>query len=456
MISFEQQAVFDRGHRVGFLAQQLFPGGTDAAWDSPMYFQKSVDLTRKLIEGGAEVIYEAAFLWNDVLVAVDVLVKEDNQWHIFEVKSSLSISETYLRDAALQFYIISKSGLPLSGISIIHLNRDYTRTEYLNLNELFITENITSLAEERIPDVIQGLIRARKTLETGILPDVKIGPHCEIPYTCDFKNYCGWNNMPKQSIFELIELEEHRKWELFDKNILSLKDIPEDFPMSDIQKLEWSSKVSGEVYIDKIGIKKFLKPIRDSKAFLDVQTFRAAIPEVIGTHPYTNVAFGFEIKSAENETVKSFIVGADLKMETDLIKELIKATTPFETILVYDKKRELSALILAADRHPDLKDQIQLMLGKVIDIHDIFSRKLFYHPASVAYPAIRDLPAVFGLDYDAGKVRIGSDSQAGTAFEYLFVETDLFKAEEVNSMLSEYMRANVEALVMVYKALTEL
>ena len=34
-ISAEQQAIFDRGHSVGRLAQNLFPGGVDVGWTHP-------------------------------------------------------------------------------------------------------------------------------------------------------------------------------------------------------------------------------------------------------------------------------------------------------------------------------------------------------------------------------------------------------------------------------------
>src|SRR5688572_23884237 len=73
-MSDEQQAIFDRGHNVGFLAQKLFPGGEDVGWKSPKQYKKSVKKTQELIEEGCRVIYEASFLWNDTLVALDILV----------------------------------------------------------------------------------------------------------------------------------------------------------------------------------------------------------------------------------------------------------------------------------------------------------------------------------------------------------------------------------------------
>src|SRR5438552_3290757 len=71
-VSEEQQAIFSRGHEVGSLARQLFPGGTDVGWNSPKDFDRSVSLTAHEMASGAKVLYEASFLWNDVLVAADI------------------------------------------------------------------------------------------------------------------------------------------------------------------------------------------------------------------------------------------------------------------------------------------------------------------------------------------------------------------------------------------------
>ena len=106
-VSPEQQAIFNRGNNVGLLAQKLFPGGTDATPSKRSNNIEAVTNTRKLIESGAEVIYEAAFQHEQVLAILDVLVKKDGQWYAYEVKSSTKISPTYLLDASLQYWVIT-------------------------------------------------------------------------------------------------------------------------------------------------------------------------------------------------------------------------------------------------------------------------------------------------------------------------------------------------------------
>src|ERR1022692_341391 len=125
VVSYTQQAIFNRGTNVGILARQLFPNGIDVTPESIYKYEESAIRTQQLIKEGKEIIYEAAFIYDDTLVAVDILVKENGHWKALEVKSSVSISETYLMDAALQYYVIKGSGLPLEDFKIVYINRDY-------------------------------------------------------------------------------------------------------------------------------------------------------------------------------------------------------------------------------------------------------------------------------------------------------------------------------------------
>ena len=90
-ISEQQQAIFDRGTNVGELSRQLFPGGTDASPDTPFKYQESVLLTQNLIKNGVGIIYEAAFQYDGVLAAIDILVKKSGKWKAYEVKSSTGV-----------------------------------------------------------------------------------------------------------------------------------------------------------------------------------------------------------------------------------------------------------------------------------------------------------------------------------------------------------------------------
>lgn len=85
------QAIFTQGKKVGELAQKLFPGGVDCTPESNFDFQEAVMRTREEIANGTKVIYEAAFQFDGVLAALDILVRDGNDWMAYEVKSSTSV-----------------------------------------------------------------------------------------------------------------------------------------------------------------------------------------------------------------------------------------------------------------------------------------------------------------------------------------------------------------------------
>ena len=96
------QKKMDRGNDIGRLAQRQFPGGVaiSEAWKDPA---AAVAQTKALMARGVAAIYEAAFLYDDILVLVDILQKTPAGWNIVEVKSSgKNIKPIYLDDISIQ------------------------------------------------------------------------------------------------------------------------------------------------------------------------------------------------------------------------------------------------------------------------------------------------------------------------------------------------------------------
>ena len=161
-VSAEQQAVFDRGKAVGLLAQQLFPGGIDASPPHHFKMLEAVETTRRLIEMGHPIIYEATFLFEGVIAALDILVRNQAGWWGYEVKSSGKVNGTYITDAAIQYYVIRGSGLVLQDMRLIHLNRDYVRGRKLEIRRLFVSQSVLEPIEKILPLLPEEIARQKK------------------------------------------------------------------------------------------------------------------------------------------------------------------------------------------------------------------------------------------------------------------------------------------------------
>ena len=128
-----QKGKFEQGNLVGELAQKLFPNGNDASPENHFKIFDSVAITKDFLANGVDTIYEATFYFNDVLAALDILVKDEEGWKAYEVKSSTSVKDIHIPDAAVQYYTIINSGLDLKDISIVHINNEYVRKGDLEL-----------------------------------------------------------------------------------------------------------------------------------------------------------------------------------------------------------------------------------------------------------------------------------------------------------------------------------
>ena len=122
------QKKLDRGYDIGLLAQKQFPGGVAVqnGWKNP---QAAAAQTRELMARGVPAIYEAAFLYHDIFVLVDILQKTPGGWNIIEVKSSgKNINPIYLDDVSIQNYVVAKNGVSVEHCYLMHINTDYFQT----------------------------------------------------------------------------------------------------------------------------------------------------------------------------------------------------------------------------------------------------------------------------------------------------------------------------------------
>jgi hypothetical protein len=149
-LSKEKQLIFKRGTDVGIFAQQLFPGGIDVTAGEKRDQQLFAEKTKHLIAQGTKTIYEATFIYDDLLVMVDILHKQEDQWIAYEVKSSLKITETYVKDACFQYYVIKNCLPDLVDFNLLTMNPKYVLEGELEITKLFKT---TSIMKDAIKNV---------------------------------------------------------------------------------------------------------------------------------------------------------------------------------------------------------------------------------------------------------------------------------------------------------------
>lgn len=375
-LSIEQRARFQRGADVGILAQQYFPGGINMAPNYPTQFPQKVQETmQNLGNPEVNVMYEAVFQYNDTLVMVDILVRDGEGWKAIEVKSSLRLSTTYYNDAALQYYVLHGSGVPLSDFQLMHLDGNYVKEGPIDVKKLFNLVSVLNYAREQESTIATNVERLKNVVALPHSPLVNIGTHCHEPYTCDFLGHC-WKQVPKNSFLFTTALPDETLFRYYfggaGTNQLMLKQLdPNCEEAHQIEALETNS-----YYIDyKVLFALNPDPKPHSIAYLNLLLDYPAVPELDGTRPYQEMILAFALTGEMEPEGKSVWHCFDHHERWhECIPMLEERLSHYDRIVCFTPMNLSSTLL----RHEILPNQ---SFGyKVFNLYEALANAHFYHP----------------------------------------------------------------------------
>jgi hypothetical protein len=417
-ISDSQQQIFDIGHNVGFLAQQLFPGGIDASRGEFSKIQEAVAYTTELIGKGQKVIYEAAFSDGETLCYMDILVKEKDGWAAYEVKASTQVKDYQVTDVAFQYYVITRSGLPLKRISLVHLNNQYVRRGELDIQQLFTIEPMTDIVLSMQEDIPGNLISLQKMLKAGLMPDILMGSQCNKPFSCDFLAFC--NNS-----------------------------IPND-PASSIQH---------PASRDQDALNEFLDELEYPLYYMDFETIQLAVPRYDESRPYQQIPFQYSLHIQKTHQLTSspahqFFLGtpsADPRPE--FIKSLLNQLGTKGSIIVWNKAFENTRLREIARDFPEYAYRIEPLFERVVDLMVPFRRKQLYTPEmNGSYSLKAVLPALVN-DLSYSELEIHEGGSASMTYESLYYDNDSDSIAKKRENLLKYCELDTLSMVRILELL---
>ena len=458
-ISEQQKQIFTSGHEVGKLAQQLFPGGIDAGPKEAYKYQKSVLYTQELIKKEETVIYEAAFQYDEVLILADILVRDQDKWNIYEVKSSTGIKAVYIYDTAIQYYVAVNSGIPVENIAIVYINNQYIRMGDLDIHSLFNVESVLNDVLENQEFVKEKIAMLKEVLRLDKTPRIDIGEYCYDPYECDFHGYC-WDHVPTNSVFALNGLWNKKKFELYRAGIIKMDNIPESYPLSSGQRLQINCEKQGRSYIDRETVREFVNSINYPLYYMDFETFNPAIPLFDNSRPYQQITFQYSLhfKECKNGLLQHYEflgeIGKDPRRA--FIERLLGDIQGEGDILVYSRSFEVTRLNELIRDFPEYENEIQVIISRIKDLMLPFQKKYYYKPemrGSYSLKAV--LPAVVPeLNYNG--LAISDGGTAMNVFEQLQYEINQEKIRETRRDLLEYCKMDTLAMVRIFEVLEKL
>lgn len=448
----EVEALWAAGHEVGDLARMLFPGGVVVPYEG-MSRERQVEATREAIAGGAKAVYEAAFLHEGVFVKSDILVRERGAFCIYEVKSATSVKEHHWDDAAIQYYVLSGSGIPLDRTLLVHVNNSYVRNGDIVPEELFVVQDITGMVREKQRAIPETLDELRAVLR-GDEPAVDIGPHCESPYACDFIPHC-WRHVPQHSVFSLKGRGADR-WELYRQGVVELADVPVD-ALNRSQRMQVEYFRERKAHADAGKVREFLGRIRYPACFLDFETFAPAIPRFDGTRPYQQVPFQYSMHRVDAEGAAAahfeYLAGPDEDPREAIAAKLLEEIPAGACVLAYNVAFEKRVLRELGDAFPRHRKRLNAVAEGMVDLMEPFRRRDIYHwKMGGSYSLKAVLPALVpGVAYDGLAIRDGA--MASNAYLALGEMRDPLERARLRDALREYCRQDTLGLVLLVDAM---
>ncbi len=453
--SVDKQLTFKRGHDIGALAHQLFPGGINVV-ETDQNKGRAIEYTKELIEKRTPVIYEATIVYNGVMVMVDILVLTNEGYFAYEVKSSVKVSEIYIKDACLQYYVVKNTLPELKDFFIVTINDGYVFDGILDVKNLFKRRSIIKDALRNYEYIQTRLTEANEVIEQNVIPNVDIGKQCFSPYECDFFGTCWKGVSSEESIFTLGKVNKDHVFNWYNSGIKNISDIPVTNDLSKSLKIQIESTKSKQAYFDKPGIKNILSKIKKPMAAMDMEIWGQPVPEIIGTKPFQKVPFLYTLVSEEGE--HAFFFDHEPDDRKMFAESLIAQTKNFESLLVYDKSLENMVIKELAELYSDLHADLKTVASKMIDISDIIHEQLFFHYQFKGNYSLKAVSLAI-LNEDPFKdEQITSGLEAMNAFVTFRLHDNIIEKQQMKDDLIDYCLADSRATFLItekFKELTE-
>ncbi|EGG0461655.1 DUF2779 domain-containing protein [Campylobacter lari] len=455
-------AKFNTGNKVGELACNLFPNGVKIEFEGSSFDEKC-EQTRKLLENNQEVIYEATFCYDGILIMIDILQNTKDGLIVNEVKSSTSLKDVYIDDCALQYYVLSNLNYKIKQVNLIHLNNEYYRGDFLDINQLFKINDITKEVLLNQNQVKENLKYFEEILSKNKEPNIDIGTHCFDPYECDGYEYC-WvkqrNLCENENVFNISRLNANKKFELYQKNIINFKDIKDLSIFNENQQIQIKASLNKEIYINKENIKNFLSTLTYPIYHLDFETFMQAVPEYKGVKPYMQIPFQYSLHIDYKDKLehKEFLSECGIDPRYELVRNLINDIPKDACVLAYNASFEKGVIRNLALAFPEFSEHLLNIEKNIKDLMIPFQNKDYYHyKMQGSYSIKKVLPALIPdmeqayNDLDL----IHNGSEAMQSFEAM-QNMDENERKAYRQALLEYCKLDTLAMVKILKHLEEL
>lgn len=456
------QAVFAIGYQVGDIARQIYDPegkGTTIDIESLGHAEALARSAELLAAQGDAPIFEAGVTIEGALAYADVLLPDATSgrfaWRMVEVKSSGSVKNYQRDDLAVQTYIATSSGVPLSSVSLAHIDTSFVYQGDGDYRGLLVEHDLTEESMARGPEVAQWIAGAQSVAAAACEPVISTGPQCSSPFGCAFFAHCHQGQVfPEYPLGSLPRLHHSRRARIEAMGHEDLRDVPDEM-LNDTHIRVKECSVSGIPYFDAAGAAADLAPYGFPAYFLDFETIGFTVPIWKGTRPFQQLPFQFSLHILGADGTldqQSFLDLSGTDPSLECARKLLELCGTAGPVFAYNSPFECRVMKELGARFPELAPQLNAIIARTVDLYPI-AKNRYYHPAQQGKWGLKSvLPSLCpDLSYNAlHGVQDGSMAQE-VYQEAIRPETPPERTQQIHDELSAYCALDTFAMVRIWQ-----
>ena len=464
-VSDDQQALFDTGHEVGDIAQGMFGPFVDVTAykeDGSLNKSQMIRNTADEMARGTPVICEAAFSYEGLYCAVDLLRRDDENggWALYEVKSSAHLQDYYTADVSYQKYVLEHCGVKVTGVYLVNIDSSYVLgPEGLDPAGFFRINDLRDAASRAQQDTVPAVLEtAERVLGCEDEPVVEISVGC---LGCYMFRSC-FRDLPERNVFDLYRLTKKKMVEFYRKGLVSYEDLEKAKVISNetqLRQMDYWLRDRG-IHAEKEKLREFLSGLSYPLYFLDFETMGLAVPKYVGTRPFEQVPFQYSLHYIEQEggemKHKEFLAESGTDPRRAIAEALCRDIPADVCVTAFNKSTECGILRKLASQFPDLANHLNAVAAHVVDLLVPFQSGWYYRKEIGGSFSIKSvLPAICPDDPELDYHKL-DDIHNGTEAMSMYPKMQDMAPEErekIRRSLLAYCRLDTLAMVKVWEEL---
>jgi hypothetical protein len=456
------------GKRMASLARMLIPGSVAIETYTP---DEALALSAEALASSATALFQPSICTDrGVFAQADVLIREDDGWHLVAIKSSAadpgkprSLIKKYLADITFQTLAFREAGLPIVRSSLLHVDKRYRRNGHLAPHEMLVFTDVTEAVASQAEMVSAQITEALETLQDAATP-----APCNCHRTTR-SNRCGLfeafhPEIPAYgTVYNITGIHSNVLLPALDRGIISMVDWPDDLPLNRKQRRQVEIERSGKEMLDKDAVTAFLGTLESPLWFLDYETYQEPVPRWTGYASHQQIPFQYSLHSVDGSTGRShhayLHTARDADPVPDLLARLSQDLGPSGSVIVWNKAFEMARNEEMAELHPHYAPFLHDVNSRMVDLADVVKEGWWAHPRFNGSWSLKSVLPVVAPELGYDELEIGDGNTASESWVRAMIdpETAVTNQERRATLaaLDAYCHQDSLALVRIWEYLLD-